>query len=86
MTRQPSRVVEMVDAGEIVIAFSLADQTAAVLALLRKYEDQQMDLADACIVRMTELIRDSCVVTLDRADFSIYRRNSRQVIPIICPS
>ena len=86
MTRQPSRVVEMVDAGEIVIAFSLADQTAAVLALLRKYEDQQMDLADACIVRMTELIRDSYVVTLDRADFSIYRRNSRQVIPIICPS
>ena len=86
ITGQPRAVVEMVDAGEIIIAFSLSEQTAAILALLRKYEDQQMDLADACIVRMSELIRDSCVVTLDRADFSVYRRSGRQVIPILCPS
>ena len=53
--------------------------------LLRKYADQEMDLADACIVRMTELMRDSRVVTLDRADFSVYRRNGRDLIPIIAP-
>jgi hypothetical protein len=44
-----------------------------------------MDLADACIVRMTELIRDSRVVTLDRADFSVYRRNGRDLIPLVAP-
>lgn len=85
MTGQPAAIVEMVQAGEIILAFSLADEAARVLGLLRKYEDQPMDLADACVVRMTELMRDCRVVTLDSADFSVYRRNGRDVIPTITP-
>jgi uncharacterized protein len=72
-------------AGEIILAFSLSEQAAGVLALLRKYADQGMDLADACIVRLSELLRDSRVVTTDRADFSVYRRHKRDLIPIIAP-
>ena len=34
---------------------------------------------------MTELTRDCRVVTVDRADFSVYRRNGRDLIPIIAP-
>jgi hypothetical protein len=56
-----------------------------VLALLRKYADRGTDLADARIVRMTELMRDSWVITVDRADFSVYRRNGRDLIPLITP-
>ena len=85
LTGQPAAIVEMIQAGEIVLGFDLADQAAAVLALLNKYADQDMDLADACIVRMTELIRDCRVVTLDRADFSVYRRNGRDLIPLVAP-
>jgi predicted nucleic acid-binding protein len=85
MTGQPAAIVEMVQAGDIILAFNLAEQTASVLALLRKYADRDMDLADACIVRMTELMRDCRVVTLDRADFSVYRRNGRELIPMIVP-
>jgi predicted nucleic acid-binding protein len=85
LTRQPAAIVEMIHAGEIVLAFALAGQAASVLALLRKYANRDMDLADACIVRMTELVRDCRVVTLDRADFSVYRRNGRDLIPIIAP-
>ncbi|PYI79934.1 MAG: hypothetical protein DME26_22590 [Verrucomicrobia bacterium] len=85
MTGQPAAIVEMAQAGEILLAFSLDQQAAAVLALLKKYKDQRMDLADACIVRMTELMRDCRVVTLDRSGFSVYRRNSREVIPLIAP-
>ena len=85
MTGQPTAIVEMIHAGEIVLAFDLAAQAASVLALLKKYGDRNMDLADACIVRMTELVRDCRVVTLDRADFSVYRRNGRDLIPIIAP-
>src|SRR5690348_2149015 len=58
LTGQPSAVVEMIDAGEIVLGFDLAEQAAGVLLLLNKYAHLQMDLADACIVRMSELIRD----------------------------
>ena len=85
MTGRPAAIVEMIQAGEIILAFDLGAQAASVLALLKKYADREMDLADACIVRMTELIRDSQVITLDRADFSVYRRNGRDLIPMIAP-
>jgi predicted nucleic acid-binding protein len=85
MTGQPIAIVDMIASGEIVLAFDLAQQTAGVLSLLKKYEDRKMDLADACIVRMTELMRDCRVLTLDRADFAVYRRNGRDVIPVVAP-
>jgi predicted nucleic acid-binding protein len=86
LTGQPAAIVEMIQAGEIRLNFDLAEQTAGVLSLLKKYADREMDLADACIVRMTELTRDSQVITLDRADFAVYRRNGRDLIPVITPS
>ena len=85
LTGRPSAIVEMIQAKEIILAFDLADQAAGVLALLKKYADRQMDLADACVVRMTELTRDCKVVTLDRADFAVYRRNGRELISLIAP-
>ncbi len=85
LTGRPDAIVEMIHAGEIILKFDLSEQTAGVLALLKKYRDRKMDLADACIVRMSELMRDSQVVTLDRSDFAVYRRNGRELIPVITP-
>ena len=85
MTGRPAAIVEMIHAGEVLLSFDLAEQAAAVLVLLKKYADREMDLADACIVRMTELVRECRVVTLDRSDFSVYRRNGRDIIPVIAP-
>lgn len=85
LTGQPAAIVEMVHAGEIILAFNLSEQAAGVLSLLEKYRDRKMDLADACIVRMTELVKDCQVITVDNADFAIYRRNGRQLIPVISP-
>jgi predicted nucleic acid-binding protein len=85
MTGQPAAIVEMIQSGEIILTFDLSEQTASVLSLLKKYGDRDMDLADACIVRMTELMRDCRVLTLDRADFAVYRRNGRDLIPLIAP-
>ena len=85
MTGQPRAIVEMIQAGEIVLSFDLAAQAASVLNLLNKYADREMDLADACIVRMTELSRNCRVITVDRQDFSVYRRNGRDLIPLIAP-
>ena len=53
-------------------------------ALMKKFANVPMSLADACLVRMTELDQKSVVLTLDR-DFGIYRRNRRQVVPTISP-
>lgn len=85
MTGRPAAIVEMIHSEEIILSFDLSEQTAGVLALLRKYHDRDIDLADACIVRMTELMRDCQVVTLDRKDFAVYRRSGRDLIPLIAP-
>ena len=53
--------------------------------LLEKYHDQGMQLADACLVRISELKRDSRVFTLDKREFRVYRRFERQVIPLVTP-
>ena len=54
--------------------------------LMEQYRDTPMDLADASIVVMTELHKRCQVLTLDRKDFSIYRRNDRQTIDFIAPT
>lgn len=42
-----------------------------------------MSLADACLVKMSELHAEHHVFTLD-ADFSIYRKHGRDSIKLIC--
>ena len=51
--------------------------------LMARYD--QMDLADASIVVLSERHPRCQVVTVDRKDFSIYRRNDRRVIDFIAP-
>jgi uncharacterized protein len=55
-----------------------------LLELQQTYANVSMSLADACLVRMTELNAHSRVMTTD-SDFRIYRRNRRQVIPLLAP-
>src|SRR6266542_3867227 len=43
----PEPVLKMLQMGDLEIAFALEDHTPEVLALIRKYRDQGMDLADA---------------------------------------
>jgi hypothetical protein len=44
-----------------------------------------MSLADACLVRMSELLDEAAVVTIDE-DFHVYRRHGRQAIALISPT
>ena len=66
------------------IEFRMREEIDAVRGLMRKFENVPMSLADACLVRMTELDPQSMVLTLD-SDFRVYRRNRRQAIPTIMP-
>lgn len=69
----------------ITVPFCLEAHAGPVAHLLAKYHDQRMPLADACLVRMSELQRDCRVFTLDQQDFRVYRRFERQVIPLVGP-
>lgn len=70
--------------GSVLVAFELARHVEPVLKLMQKYSDVPMSLADACLVRMTETLGDPVVLTTD-ADFRVYRRHSRHVVPCVTP-
>ena len=77
-------ILRLVERGTLRVAFSLDDNRADVFRLLRKYADQPMSVADACLVRMAELNPHCQVLTTDR-DFLVYRRHGRHVIPVMSP-
>jgi predicted nucleic acid-binding protein len=68
--------------GVVKFAFNLDADYVSVASLMHRYADAPMSLADACLVRMSELHRDCHVLTLDQR-FKQYRRFGRQVIPLI---
>ena len=69
---------------QITIPFSLTNEMAEVEVLMKRYENVPMSLADACLVRMSELIPGSVILTLD-SDFRIYRKNRNEAIDLIVP-
>ena len=80
----PKAVMELIQRGIIDPAFHLADHRKPVARLMAKYASVPMSLADACLVRMSELQSDSAVLTLGR-DFRLYRKHVRHVVPVIMP-
>ena len=77
-------VLEMVRRNVLDLSFRLAEETAAVSRLLKKYQDVPMSLAEGCLVRMAEQHPESVVFTLDN-DFKLYRKYRRQRIPTLSP-
>ncbi len=78
------KVLGMVAAGHLQIDFSLSAEAENIKALMKKYEDVPMSLADACLVRMSELNDNAVVFTID-SDFWIYRKHGKKEIPLIIP-
>jgi uncharacterized protein len=78
-------VLAMVDEGLVTISFTAEDHLPQLTSLAKRYADRHPDLADLCLVRMSEVYPRHSVVTIDRKDFRVYRRNKREVIPLISP-
>lgn len=54
------------------IRFSLKDSIQSVQALMYKYRDMPMSLADACLIQMADELGTGNILTLD-SDFEHYR-------------
>ena len=83
-SRGAPAIKEMLRRGALLLSFNLADELAVALSLMDKYASVPMSLADACLVRMTEILPEPVLVTTD-TDFKIYRRHSRLVVPCLMP-
>lgn len=81
----PDLILALVERGDLICDFDVRREIVSLRRLLKKYRDLPATLADVCLVRMSELHGDCTVLTLD-SDFRIYRKNGRQVIPVISPS
>ena len=84
LTGRPAEIMAKVASGALRIGLDVAEDAARLERLLSQY-GPRMDLADACVVRMSERFGASKVLTLDRRDFTVYRRNGRDVIPLLAP-
>ncbi|WP_414561697.1 MULTISPECIES: type II toxin-antitoxin system VapC family toxin [unclassified Anabaena] len=77
-------IINLVKIGVIDIPFKFHEEAAIIGELIKTYHSVPMSLADACLVRMSELYLNSFLLTFD-SDFLVYRRNKNQVIPVIMP-
>lgn len=84
MGREADPVFDLLERGVIRIAINIQDEQADLRALMHRYRNRPMSLADACLVRLAEHHSDAEVLTLD-SDFRIYRRHGNKVIPVVMP-
>jgi len=78
------RLFDLLETGVLTVALDVNQEAASLRQLTSRYANVPMSLADACLVRMSEQHPDSAVLTFD-ADFNIYRRFGRRLIPTISP-
>ena len=82
--READALFALLDRGVIRIALAVQEEQADLRALMRRYRNRPMSLADACLVRLSEIHTSGEVFTLD-SDFRIYRRHGNKVIPVLMP-
>jgi predicted nucleic acid-binding protein len=80
----PDGLLHLIHRGLLIPTFRLSDEIATIQQLMKTYRNIPMSLADACLVRMSELHENSKVMTLD-SDFVVYRKFRRKVIPLLIP-
>jgi predicted nucleic acid-binding protein len=78
-------VLSLVEDEMLRVAFDCTRNLEQLKKLAERYEDRKPDMADLCLIRMSELYPRHIVITVDEGDFRVYRRNKRETIPILCP-
>lgn len=82
--RETDPLFALLERGVLRMGLEIEDQRADLRALMRRYRDRPMSLADACLVRLAELHPGGVIFTLD-AGFCIYRRHGNKVISVLMP-
>lgn len=79
-------VLGLASSGLIKLAFDARQHLKELERLASRSAERKPDLADLCLVRMSELHLQHPVITIDEKDFRIYRRNGREAIPLLTPN
>ena len=68
----PAAVVALGARGVYRVAISAEEHWTNIEALLKKYSDRPISLADACLIRCAEVHQEGRIFTFD-SDFSVYK-------------
>ncbi len=82
--RNTALTLGLVETGLVRLAFDLKSERLKIAEMARRYADREPDLADLCLIRLSELNPKMPVITVD-GDFRVYRRNRRETIPVVMP-
>ena len=74
----PADVLALGARGVYGIAIAVAEHWTNIEALMKKYANRPLSLADACLIRCAEIHQEGRILTFD-SDFAVYRwaRNRR---------
>jgi predicted nucleic acid-binding protein len=79
-------VLAFVHSGLVRPVLVLGEHVSRLAELAARYADRQPDLADLCLIRLSELHPRYPVITTDLNDFRVYRRGRREAIPLVHPA
>ena len=83
--RNSALTLMMVEEGLVKPTLNVSEHLPHLIQLATRYANREPDLADLCLIRLSELHPRHTVITVDASDFQVYRRNKRERIPLLCP-
>jgi uncharacterized protein len=78
-------VLALLRDGMVRSEFAVSAHIGRLAELAARHADRQPDLADLCLIRLSELHPRYPVITTDLAGFRVYRRGRREIIPLMHP-
>ena len=82
--READPLFLLLERGVLRIALDIESHLSDLRNLMRRYRGRPMSLADACLVRLSEMHDRSTIFTFDK-DFEIYRRHGNKLIKLLMP-
>ncbi len=74
--RDQQRLLDALDADEFVLLTLDRNDLQGIRDIFNKYHDQDIDLADAALVRLANREGIDVVFTIDRRHFEVYRKQN----------
>lgn len=81
----PAEVVALGARGVFDIAIAASDHWPNIEALLKKYSNRPISLADACLICCAEIHQDARILTFDR-DFRVYKWARNRKFDLLSPA
>lgn len=83
-TGSAEKVLALVRTGLLRVELDFAASQSRLETFAKRYADRAPDLADLCLICLSERFPKLPVITVD-GDFRVYRRHQRETIPVLMP-